>query len=104
MLEFGRRSMINVQNSAAGTADQLIAQSPPPITLPARAGNNLGAFANFRFVLNEARTPFFMWAAHDDRWDVDSQIEVQIDRYRKKNTCKPAVYSYLPQAPEYLRR
>jgi glycosyltransferase involved in cell wall biosynthesis len=36
-----------------------------------RQPNNLGLFANFCFVLNEARTPFFMWAAHDDRWDVE---------------------------------
>ena len=36
-----------------------------------RQPNNLGAFANFRFVLEKARTPFFMWAAHDDRWHVE---------------------------------
>jgi glycosyltransferase involved in cell wall biosynthesis len=36
-----------------------------------RQPTNLGGFTNFRFVLEKARTPFFMWAAHDDRWDVE---------------------------------
>lgn len=30
---------------------------------------NLGALANFTFVLDEARGGYFMWAAADDRWD-----------------------------------
>lgn len=29
---------------------------------------NLGICGNFRFVLMQARTPFFMWACHDDIW------------------------------------
>lgn len=29
---------------------------------------NIGAAANFEFVLNSARAPIFMWAAHDDKW------------------------------------
>jgi glycosyltransferase involved in cell wall biosynthesis len=34
-----------------------------------RQKNNIGAFLNFRFVLEQANTPYFMWAAHDDSWD-----------------------------------
>lgn len=30
---------------------------------------NLGALANFQFVLDQAKSPFFMWAAADDFWD-----------------------------------
>lgn len=30
---------------------------------------NLGALPNFQFVLNEARSEYFMWAAYDDKWD-----------------------------------
>jgi glycosyltransferase involved in cell wall biosynthesis len=30
---------------------------------------NLGICGNFRYVLMEARTPFFMWACHDDVWN-----------------------------------
>lgn len=33
-----------------------------------RQPSNLGAAMNFRFVLMEARTPYFMWAAADDLW------------------------------------
>jgi hypothetical protein len=32
-----------------------------------RQAKNLG-YANFKFVLDRADTPFFMWAAGDDRW------------------------------------
>ena len=32
---------------------------------------DLAATMNFRFVLFEARTPYFMWAAADDRWAPD---------------------------------
>ncbi|MAF10180.1 hypothetical protein CMK11_06975 [Candidatus Poribacteria bacterium] len=32
---------------------------------------NLGAGANFQFVLDQARTPYFMWAAHDDLRNAD---------------------------------
>ena len=31
-----------------------------------RQSENIGAIANFEFVLDQARTPYFMWAAHDD--------------------------------------
>lgn len=34
-----------------------------------RQGQNLGAPANFQFVLDQAETPYFMWAAADDLWD-----------------------------------
>lgn len=30
--------------------------------------HNIGAVANFQFVLNSARSALFMWAAHDDKW------------------------------------
>jgi glycosyltransferase involved in cell wall biosynthesis len=33
-----------------------------------RHSKNIGGAKNFRFVLENARTPFFMWAAHDDYW------------------------------------
>src|SRR5271154_2227206 len=34
-----------------------------------RQPRNIGAVRNFRFLLQQAKTPFFMWAAHDDWWD-----------------------------------
>jgi len=34
-----------------------------------RQDGNMGAIANFQFVLEESKGNFFMWAAADDRWD-----------------------------------
>ena len=34
-----------------------------------RQAKNLGALANFQFVLDQAKGQFFMWAAADDLWD-----------------------------------
>ena len=36
-----------------------------------RQQENIGALANFQFVLNEAHGKYFMWAACDDKWDKD---------------------------------
>lgn len=33
-----------------------------------RQSKNLGAVANFEFVLKQSRSPYFMWAAADDLW------------------------------------
>lgn len=42
---------------------------------------NIGPTRNFAFVLQEARGEFFMWAAHDDRWD-SGWIEALVARLR----------------------
>jgi glycosyltransferase involved in cell wall biosynthesis len=34
-----------------------------------RMPDNIGVTANFNHVLSSAKTPYFMWAAHDDHWD-----------------------------------
>lgn len=34
-----------------------------------RQKENIGAFLNFRLLLEQAKTPYFMWAADDDSWD-----------------------------------
>jgi glycosyltransferase involved in cell wall biosynthesis len=34
-----------------------------------RQARNLGYYGNYKFVLDRADTPFFMWAAGDDRWE-----------------------------------
>lgn len=36
-----------------------------------RQSSNIGAAANFQFVLDQAKAEIFMWAAHDDLWAVD---------------------------------
>lgn len=46
-----------------------------------RQPDNIGPTRNFAFVLQEARGEFFMWAAHDDRWD-PGWIEALVSRLR----------------------
>ncbi|CAG1020069.1 Glycosyltransferase GlyG [Patescibacteria group bacterium] len=36
-----------------------------------RQTNNLGAIANFQFVLNQSVGRYFMWAAYDDKWSLN---------------------------------
>lgn len=36
-----------------------------------RQEKNIGMFPNFKFVLDSARSDYFMWASHDDLWDKD---------------------------------
>ncbi len=36
-----------------------------------RQAQHIPAFANFSFLLQNAQTPYFMWAADDDRWHSD---------------------------------
>lgn len=40
-----------------------------------RQTRNLGAAGNFEYLLRAARTPFFMWAAHDDTLEPDFLAE-----------------------------
>lgn len=41
-----------------------------------RQSSNIGATANFNYVLDQARAPYFMWAAHDDIWEPDFLAEL----------------------------
>ena len=47
-----------------------LAREDARITVVRRA-RNTGMTANFRSLLDAADSPFFMWAAQDDRWDPD---------------------------------
>jgi len=42
-----------------------------------RQPHNLGASANFKFVLDEALGEYFMWAAHDDKWSSNYLLEAK---------------------------
>jgi glycosyltransferase involved in cell wall biosynthesis len=46
---------------------------------------NRGPVANFRFVLDQARGEYFMWAAADDKWD-KNWVEVLLS-ISEKNNC-----------------
>lgn len=43
-----------------------------------RQESNLGAAANFQFVLNNAKGAYFMWAACDDKWS-DDWVQEMLD-------------------------
>jgi len=41
-----------------------------------RHASNIGALPNFRWVLEQAASPWFMYAAHDDQWSPDCVSEL----------------------------
>lgn len=47
---------------------------------------NIGIFANFKFVLEQAEGSHFMWAADDDQWEADF-IEVLLPKTRLGNSA-----------------
>jgi len=49
---------------------------------PLRHQQNIGAYRNFDSVIGLARTPYFLFAAHDDRWDTRylGRLVEQLDR------------------------
>jgi glycosyltransferase involved in cell wall biosynthesis len=49
-----------------------------------RQSSNIGAHANFLYVLNSASGEYFMWAAHDDIWSKE-WIEVLLSNYSSGN-------------------
>jgi len=71
-----------------------------------RQPENRGAIANFKFVLDQARGEYFMWAAHDDRWDsmfieltshtLDNDLNVGLafSDFITKNLITGAIKSY----------
>lgn len=74
------RILISDNASNDGTLDILrkYAESDNRIELHEQA-QNVGAIANFAYVLEKARTGWFMFAAHDDKWSpnfVSSLMEV----------------------------
>jgi glycosyltransferase involved in cell wall biosynthesis len=67
-----RDFILHISDNASndGTAElcrQFAAQDERIIYV--RQPHNIGPVKNFRFLLQQAKTPFFMWAAHDDLWD-----------------------------------
>lgn len=67
---FGDFELIISDNAStdrtAAIAQELAARDPRIRLI--RQERNIGAVANFAFVLGEARGEFFQWAAHDDLW------------------------------------
>ncbi len=58
-----------------------------------RQATNIGAVRNFDFVRRMARAPYFMWAAHDDKWD-RCYIECLKTKLDRDPTCVGAFGSW----------
>ncbi len=69
---------------AAADADPRISYS--------RLEKNLGAAENFRFVVQQADAPFFMWASDDDIWEPEF-VETLLDLLRRNPDCQMAFSS-----------
>lgn len=54
-----------------------------------RQTKNIGAFANFEWVLNAADTTWFMFAAHDDKWS-PNYVQSLFETISKKSELKLA--------------
>lgn len=64
-----------------------------------RQEKNLGLFENFKFTLNKAHSPYFMWAAQDDMWNKDYLTTcINIFQTNKKlglvTTCNETIDSF----------
>lgn len=55
---------------------------------------NIGALANFRFVLSKLNGKYFMWAAHDDRWD-PRFLEMTVAELDKDDGCNLVFCNYI---------
>lgn len=63
-------TILVADNCSTDASPEIIAkwQASDPRVRVQRHASNLGAFANFRWVLEHAESPWFMYAAHDDQW------------------------------------
>lgn len=57
-----------------------------------RQAENIGAFNNFRFVLDRAQTPYFMWTAHDDWLETDT-----VERCLRMLQIDPGLSAAIPE-------
>jgi glycosyltransferase involved in cell wall biosynthesis len=76
----------NASTDRTGSIVKALATSDSRV-LYIRQPTNMGAMANFKFVLDQASSDYFMWAAADDSWDPEF-IEANL--------------FYLERHPEYV--
>lgn len=60
-----------------------------------RQSMNIGAAENFRFVQQQAKGEFFMWAAHDDLWD-RRHIELLLEKHKSGH------FQLVASRPEFM--
>jgi glycosyltransferase involved in cell wall biosynthesis len=59
-----------------------------------RQSRNIGISANMKFLLNEAKGKYFMWAANDDLWENDF-IQLLIEGLESNQNCVAAFVPYV---------
>lgn len=47
-----------------------------------RQEKNIGIYANYKFLIDQADCPYFMWACHDDLWEMDF-LKVCVEQLEK---------------------
>jgi glycosyltransferase involved in cell wall biosynthesis len=62
-----------------------------------RQPRNIGAKANFRWVLDAADTPWFAYAAHDDAWSPN-----YVEALHRVITARPGLVMAVPQVVSFL--
>ena len=73
---FGDFEIIISDNGSTDSTPRIIAEfaARDPRIRAVRQAENIGGLPNFRFVLNAARAPLFMWAAYDD-WHGENYLQ-----------------------------
>lgn len=83
--------LVSDNASTDGTWELLQAWAPrdPRIVLR-RQQSNIGLMRNFQYLLDEAKTEYFMWHAHDD-WLAPNYLEALLEVIRSEPGCALAV-------------
>lgn len=63
-----------------------------------RHPSNIGMMENFHWLVKQARTPYFMWAADDDGWD-DDWVETLVDLLESSPQAHLACGRFCSAAP-----
>jgi glycosyltransferase involved in cell wall biosynthesis len=83
----------NASTDETGAICQELAQKDARIRY-IRQEKNIGIIPNFHYVLSEAEGKYFMWAAHDDRWD-PRFLERTLAVLERDSTCGLAFSNYI---------
>lgn len=75
----------NASTDGTGEICQEYAKKDDRIRYVLQSGN-IGPLANFQFVLTEAQGKYFMWAAHDDSWDL-TFLELTVAKLESDEQC-----------------
>ncbi len=94
---YGDFELLISDNASTDGTEELCRQaaSEDPRVRYVRHAQNLGAFANFNYVAEQARTPLFRFASHDDLVDV-----TMLERCVEAQRAEPDAVLWYPRAVE----